>query len=124
MKTSIWYHTADRQPPKSGYYLSYRGWGMGGKADGDHDYGYVYYDKKINEWRDYESTSMGHYAIVYYWTDATPDEWVDNDPPVTRRKKITTEANASLKSAWENVEKALEQYNLIKALTYDANSSN
>jgi hypothetical protein len=65
---------------------------------------------------------MGHYAIVYYWTDATPDEWVDNDPPITRRKKITTEANASLKSAWENVEKALEQYNLIKALTYDANS--
>ena len=37
MRTSIWYRTELQQPPKSGYYLSYRGWGMGGKADGDHD---------------------------------------------------------------------------------------
>ena len=52
MRTSIWFRTEEKQPDKSGYYLSYRGWGMGGKADGDSDHGYVYYDKKQNEWRD------------------------------------------------------------------------
>ena len=46
MRTSIWYRTEEKNPDKSGYYLSYRGWGMGGKGDGDHDHGYLYYDKK------------------------------------------------------------------------------
>ena len=117
MKISKWYHTADMQPPKSGYYLSSRGWGMGGKADGDHDHGYVYFDKKKNEWRDYESEYSGHYAIVYYWTDATPDEWVDSDPPVSQRKSATNTMGAAEKTAWEQVEAALKNYETIKALS-------
>ena len=116
MRTSIWYRTEERQPPKSGYYLSYRGWGMGGKADGDHDHGYVYYDEKKNEWRDYESEYSGHYAIVYYWTDATPDEWTDQDPPSIRIKALK-ESNAAVQSAWENVQEAIRQYEFIKKLT-------
>ena len=116
MRTSIWYRTEERQPAKSGYYLSYRGWGMGGKADGDHDHGYVYYDKKKNEWRDYESEYSGHYAIVYYWTDATPDEWTDQDPPSIRIKALK-ESNAAVQSAWENVQEAIRQYEFIKKLT-------
>lgn len=113
IKTSIWYHTADRNPEHSGYYLSYRGWGIGGKADCDHDHGYVYYDKKNNEWRDY--AAGGHYAIVYYWTDARPDEWVDADTPVAHRKKA--KENPALEVAWRNVQDAIKQYEFIKALT-------
>lgn len=113
MKTSIWHHTADQQPEKSGYYLAFRGWGIAGKADSDHDHGYVYYDKKINEWRDYDSG--GNYAIVYYWTDATPDEWVDTDPPVNQRKKHRD--NPALEIAWNNVQEAIRQYEIVKALT-------
>ena len=116
MRTSIWYRTEERQPVKSGYYLSYRGWGMGGKADGDSDHGYVYYDKKKNEWRDYESEYSGHYAIVYYWTDATPDEWTDEDPPSIRIKALK-ESNPAVQSAWENVQEAIRQYEFIKKLT-------
>ena len=112
MKTCIWYHTADHQPEQSGYYLAYRGWGLGGKADGDSDHGYVYYDRRKNEWRDYDTG--GHYAIVYYWTDARPDEWVENDVPVVNRKRAKT--NPALEIAWKNVERAIEQYELIKAL--------
>lgn len=118
MKPCIWYRTADQQPPESGYYLSYRGWGMGGKADGDSDWGYVYYDKRFDEWRDYESTSMGHDAIVYYWTDARPDQWAKNDVPVFKRKtKKQIETPEALTIAWQQVEEAIKRYETIKALT-------
>ena len=116
MKISKWYHTADENPSKSGYYLAYRGWGMGGKADGDHDHGYVYYDRRADEWRDYDSTSMGHYAIVYYWTDARPDEWVDNDPPVRMRKQHQQTITAAEREALDNIEKAIREYEVIKGL--------
>ena len=114
MRTSIWYRTEERQPDKSGYYLSYRGWGIGGKADDDHDHGYVYFDKKKNEWRDYQSG--GHYAIVYYWTDATPDEWTDEDPPSIKIKTLK-ETNPAVQSAWDAVQEAIMQYEFIKKLT-------
>jgi hypothetical protein len=120
MKPCLWYHTADKNPDKSGYYLAYRGWGLGGKADGDSDYGPVYYDKKINEWRDYESPIMGHYAFVYYWTEADPEKWVDSDVPVTKRKtsnKKEEQANSALEKAWADVLLSVERYELIKALS-------
>lgn len=113
MKTSIWYRTEEKQPDSSGYYLSYRGWGIAGKADGDSDHGYVYYDKKKNQWRDYDSG--GHYAIVYYWTDATPDEWTDNDPPSVNIRAVKT--NPALQIAWTKVQEAIRNYELIKTLS-------
>lgn len=113
MRTSVWYRTEEKQPDKSGYYLSYRGWGMGGKADGDHDHGYVYFDKKKNEWRDYDSG--GHYAIVYYWTDATPDEWVEADGPSINIKK--KDVNPAVEIAWKNVQEAIRQYEIVRKLT-------
>ncbi len=112
MRTSIWYRTEEQQPNKSGYYLAYRGWGIGGKADGDSDHGYVYYDKGLDEWHDYESG--GHYAIVYYWTDATPDDWTDQDPPSINIKKLKD--NPALEIAWKNVEEAIRQYHIVKGL--------
>jgi len=114
MKTCIWYHTAERQPDNSGYYLSFRGWGIAGKADCDSDYGPVYYDKKLNEWRDYDSG--GHYAIVYYWTDADPERWVDVDIPAAKRTR-KSQPNPALDIAWQRVQDAIRNYELIKALT-------
>jgi hypothetical protein len=116
MRTSIWFRTEEKNPDKSGYYLSYRGWGMGGKGDGDHDHGYVYYDKRIDEWRDYESRNSS-YAIVYYWTDATPDDWTNQDPPSIKLQKLKElEHSATLDDAWKKVQEAIDQYNMIKEL--------
>lgn len=88
---------------------------MAGKADSDSDHGYVYYDKKQNTWRDYDSG--GHDAIVYYWTDATPDEWVENDPPVTKRKQALTKMPAAEKIAYDQMMAAIDHYKVVKALT-------
>jgi hypothetical protein len=115
MRTSIWYRTELQQPPKSGSYLAYRGWGMGGKADGDSDWGYVYYDKKVDEWREYRDP-YSHGAIVYYWTDATPDDWTDQDPPSITLRKVKQEHNVALDDAWKKVCEAIDQYNMIKEL--------
>jgi hypothetical protein len=115
MRTSIWHRTELQQPPRSGSYLAYRGWGMGGKADSDSDYGYVYYDKRINEWRDYQNISSS-YAIVYYWTDATPDDWTDQDPPSVQLHKVKQEHNVALEDAYKKVCEAIDQYNMIREL--------
>jgi hypothetical protein len=115
MRVSIWYRTELQQPSKSGYYLSYRGWGIGGKADGDSDWGYVYYDKKKNQWSDYKSEDS-HYAIVYYWTDATPDDWTDQDPPSVSLHILKAQHNVALEDAWKKVVEAIDQYNMIKEL--------
>ena len=88
---------------------------MGGKADYDHDHGYLYYDKKKNEWREYKSEDSG-YAIVYYWTDATPDDWTDQDPPSITLRKVKEEHNVALDDAWKKVQEAIDQYNMIKEL--------
>jgi hypothetical protein len=114
MKLGIWHHTAEKNPDKSGYYIAYRGWGIGGKSDYDSDWGYVYYDKKINSWRDYESTVHGHDAIVYYWTEAKPDEWVVNERVIDKKK---VQSNPALEIAWQKVVQAIEQYELIKSLS-------
>jgi hypothetical protein len=118
MKTSIWYHTADRNPDQSGYYLSYRGWGIAGKGDGDHDLDYLYYHKGQNVWVEYEGAWRStHFntCIVYYWTDADPAGWVDDDVPLRHRKKHK-EDNPALNIAWQKVEQAIAQYELIKSL--------
>ena len=119
MRTSIWYRTELQQPPKSGYYLSYRGWGMAGKGDYDHDHGYLYYHKKTDTWYSHESdvrSSFPDTAIVYYWTDATPDDWTDSDPPSVQLRKVKQEHNVALDDAWKKVQEAIDQYNMIKEL--------
>jgi hypothetical protein len=114
MKLGIWHHTAEKNPDKSGYYLAYRGWGIAGKSDTDADYGPVFYDKKINSWRDYESSSYGHDAFVYYWTDADPEAWTDRGAVIDKKK---IQSNPALEIAWQKVIQAVEQYELIKALS-------
>jgi hypothetical protein len=84
-------------------------------GDNETDTGYYYYNKLSNEWRD-SKLSQAHYANVYYWTDADPEAWVNSDPPLTKRKKVVDE-NPALKIAWNNVQEAIRQYEIIKALT-------
>ena len=112
MKTSIWHHTADKQPDKSGYYVAYKSYSMG---DDSTNVGYYYYSAGANSWRD-SSIHSAHYANVYYWSDADPEAWVNADPPVTKRKKALDDKPA-VKTAWENVQRAIEQYEIIKGLS-------
>lgn len=112
MKTSIWYHTADKQPEKSGYYVAYKSYSIG---DDSTNVGYYYYSAGANSWRD-SSLSQAHYANVYYWSDADPEQWVEGDPPVTQRKKVI-KSNPALEIAWNNVQEALRQFEIVKALT-------
>jgi len=119
MKVSFWNHTADEQPNESGYYLSYRGWGMGGKADGDCDHGYLYYHKKTNMWYEYEGEVHSMHprtAIVYYWTDATPDEWVDSDVPLRYRKEKQQAMHPAEQEALTELKEAIKRYETVRAL--------
>ena len=114
MRPCIWYHTRERQPIKSGYYLSYRGFGIAGPSDYDSATGYLYYDANTKVWRDYESDSHGHDAIVYYWTEADPEEWVDGETASSKRAVVP---NAALDAAWADILLAVERYEIVKALT-------
>jgi hypothetical protein len=114
MRPCIWYHTRERQPNKSGYYLSYRGFGIAGPSDYDSATGYLYYDANTKVWRDYESDSHGHDAIVYYWTEADPEEWVDGETVIGKRAVVP---NAALDAAWADILLAIERYEIVKALT-------
>jgi hypothetical protein len=119
MRVSVWHRTELKQPPKSGYYFSYRGWGIAGKADGDEDYGYLYYHSETTAWYEYEGDLRSMHprtCIVYYWTDATPDEWTDQDPPSIQLRKVKEEHNVALEDAWKKVCEAIDQYNMIKEL--------
>jgi hypothetical protein len=111
MKTSIWHHSEDQQPDKSGYYLAYKSYSMG---DDSSNAGYYYYNKTSDTWRD-SSLNSSYYANVYYWTDADPEAWVNSDPPLTKRK--AAKSNPALEIAWNNVQEAIRQYEIIKALT-------
>ena len=115
MRTSIWYRAEEQSPDNSGYYLSYRGFGMGGMGDYDHSNGYMYYDRKTDDW--YEYSDMRSTAIVYYWTDADPEKWVYDDPPsVALRKRNKTAEHPAVLDAWAAVEEAIKRYDTIKVL--------
>lgn len=118
MRVSVWHRTEVKQPDKSGYYLGFRGFGISGMADGDSEYGYVYYDQKRNVWREYKTTNISEDSIiVYYWTDAQPEKWTDEDPSSVELRKQKKENNPALELAWQEVEKALRQYDLIRRIT-------
>ena len=118
MRVSVWHRTEIKQPDKSGYYLTYRGWGIGGKSDGDSDHGYLYYNHKTKWWYEYEGEVRATHprtALVYYWTDADPENWTDEDPPSIHLKKLTA-SNPTLNAAWRDVMQAIDKYNMIKEL--------
>ena len=83
---------------------------MGGMSDYDNSHGYLWFEKQSNAWYEYEDCERG--AIVYYWTDADPIGWYD-DYNMRRRDEISV----AEKDAWAVVERAIEQYEMVKALT-------
>jgi hypothetical protein len=75
---------------------------------------YFYLNQSSGEWRT-DSTCHSQWANVYYWTTDDPEVWVDSDPPVRYRK--APKSNPALEIAWNNVQEALRQYEIVKALT-------
>jgi hypothetical protein len=117
MRTSIWYHTADRQPDKSGYYMGFRTVTL---ADDTCGVDYFYWNRTggmngKGEWRT-DSTCHSQWANVYYWTESDPEAWVDADPPVRYRNSAKQNMHPAEKEAFEKVQQAIEQYQTIKAL--------
>lgn len=107
MKTAIWYDVDEKIPPRSGYYLAFKGMSMG---DDETKTDYYYWNAKFAEWRD-SKLSHAQYANVIYWTEADPDDWYEKYSLRTR-----AEVTAAEKDAWAAVEHALEQYEIVKAL--------
>jgi len=108
MKACVWYQVDEKLPPRSGYYIAFKGYSIG---DDETDTGYYYWDAKRAEWRD-SSLSHAHSARVIYWTDADPGGWYE-DYNMRRRDEIT----AAEKDAWNQVLRAVERYEMVKALT-------
>jgi hypothetical protein len=118
MRTSIWYRTEEQSPDKSGWYLGYRGFG-GDMSNYDHANDYWYYDRKTDAW--YTHQNRQYSAIIYYWTDADPDGWVDEDPPSIKirpgyRARGTHSEIPAVQDAWAAVEEAIKRYETVKAL--------
>ena len=76
---------------------------------------YFYWNKFEGQWQT-DSTCHNRWANVYYWTEADPEVWVDSDPPVSKRKR-KAQPNPALDIAWQRVQDAVKNYELIKALT-------
>lgn len=114
MKTSIWYHTREKNPDQHGYYLSYKTYNLG---DDSENLGYYYYDSRKNQWREYESVTS-HDVRILYWTASHPADWANDaigDLP---------QSNQALDIAWKKVEEAVKQYEIVRALIRDQDKSN
>jgi len=107
MKAGIWYEVDQKIPPKTGYYLAFKGYSM---ADNETDCSYYFWNAKTAQWQD-SSISMARYANVIYWTDADPAAWYEK-----YSMRPGSEISESEKDAWAVVERALEQYEIVRAL--------
>lgn len=114
MKTSIWYRTADKLPNKSGFYVAYKSYWSSTPITST---GYYYYNEEIKDWR-VSSHNASPSATIYYWSDADPLAWIDADSSVTNQLAKSDETLA-VQAAWKNVQHAIEQYEIVKALTYE-----
>lgn len=108
MKAGIWYDMEEKCPPRTGYYLAFKGMSMG---DDEPAAGYYHWDARRAEWKD-GSHSNSRSANVIYWTDADPAAWYEN-----YRFRAMNEITEAEKDAWAEVHRAMERYELVKALT-------
>lgn len=110
MKASLWYDVDEKLPLQAGYYIAFKGYSMG---DNETEIDYYYWDPKRCEWRDYDTTTgIDRTVQIVYWTDADPAGWYENFN-MQRRDEVT----AAEKDAWNQVLHAVEQYEIVKALT-------
>lgn len=109
MKACVWYDVQEKIPPKTGYYLGFKGMSMG---DDETGCDYYYWDAKNAEWRD-SQLSNAYYVNVVYWTEADPGAWYDKYRIRQRLDKIPV----AEQDAWQEVQRAIERYEMVKALT-------
>ena len=107
MKACVWYDMEEKSPPRSGYYLAFKGMSMG---DDDTDCDYYYWNAKEAQWSDSQHYHA-HYANVIYWTDADPGRWYDN-----YNRQDCREMSVAEKDAWDAVKAAIERYEVVKNL--------
>lgn len=102
MKASIWHHIEVKQPKQTGHYLGVKQTWIGDEYPGIDFY---YYYKPNKMWM---TNNMMFSARVIYWTEANPYEWLDDAPTIP---------NPSLEKAFQKIQNAIAQYELIKSLT-------
>lgn len=105
--TSVWYHTGDKQPPESGYYIGYKLPTIGDDSEG---YESWYWDNYKREWREFKA-SHACTIKVSYWTKA-PDTMDQFGHVYTLDMPTVAEIDA-----WKNVEDAISKYNMVKELS-------
>lgn len=99
---SIWYHVNEKQPDQSGMYLAYKSYTFG---DDDTEVRYYYFDSHLQKW-------CGHYGgfgenVLCWCTVIFDDDAI---------RKFKPTPNIALINAFDNVCKAIDQYEMIKAL--------
>lgn len=104
--TSIWYHTGDKQPPSTGYYIAYKLPTLGDDHEG---YELWYWDNEKREWREFRAPH-GSAIKVSYWTHGPDIDEINHVCSVN----MPTVAEVD---AWKNVEDAISKYNMVKELT-------
>lgn len=103
MRTSIWYNTEEKLPEKAGTYMTF----VGPTFVDDGGLGTSYYAGRHSGWRERIAPHSPEAAVVY-WCDADPWVWYDQgDPALTPAMKI----------AWERIQEAVRQYEIIRALS-------
>lgn len=99
MMFTTWYHVTEKLPTESGWYLCYKAHSLG---DDESEVKYFFFDSYKDQ---FYSSTQGHWANVAMWTDVDFDEW---EPPVM---------TPALQNASNAVEKAIENFELIRNLT-------
>ena len=107
MKACVWYRIDEKTPPRTGYYLAFRGMSL---ADSTTAVEYFYYNAYTQEWRDGDY-SASHWANVFYWSDADPRAWYDNHSP-----QKETSMSVAEQDALAAVKQAVERYEVVRAL--------
>ena len=108
MRTCLWYDMEEKAPPKTGYYLAFKGLSMG---DDEQGCDYYYWDARRAEWRDSQISNAYHVNVIY-WTEADPGDWYEN-----YSIRHTSQMTPAEQDAWNEVQRAIEKYEIVKALT-------
>jgi len=112
IKPSIWYSTDQKQPDETGWYVAFKGYSLG---DNEVGVSYFYWNKKNQHWRASSMQTSNEINVIYWCKGADPAEWYQQATPY--RRKTKREVSVTEQEAWAAVEHAIEQYEIIKALT-------
>jgi hypothetical protein len=105
MQVTIWHHVDQAQPTRSGEYFAV------GRHDilGTRVVDYYWWNNRRRCWAESKELSKvsGHYCAVLYWTENDPATWPDQP----------TEHNDALADAADQLQQALDRYEMIQSLT-------